>query len=165
MTPPQSSLLVRKEIVVEVGQARAFAVFTREHGQWWPLATHHIGAKAAETAIIEPFVGGRWFERAMDGSECDWGRVLAWEPPHRLVLAWEISAAWAHDATLRTEVEVRFIVEAAERTRLVLEHRLLERYGDQAETMRGIFDSEGGWSGILQRYAAATRGGSLDETA
>ena len=93
----------------------------------------------------------------MDGSECDWGRVLAWEPPHRLVLAWEISARWQHDATLRTEVEVRFIAEAPERTRLVLEHRLLERYGDQAATMRGIFDSENGWAGILQRYAAVAK--------
>ena len=149
--------LVRREIVVEVDQATAFAVFTERHGQWWPLSTHHIGAKPAETAIIEPFVGGRWFERSMDGTECDWGSVLVWEPPRRLVLTWEISGNWAHDARIKTEVEIHFIAENADRTKVVLEHRKLDQYGDMAEQMRGIFDSENGWTGILRRYASATR--------
>jgi uncharacterized protein YndB with AHSA1/START domain len=144
---------IRKEIEVDASQARAFRVFTEEHAAWWPLATHHIGAQDAETAIIEPRSGGRWFERAADGSECDWGKVLVWDPPGRLVLTWEITADWQHDATLLTEVEVRFVALGPARTRIELEHRQLDRYGATAEQMRGIFDSEGGWTGILRRFA------------
>ena len=147
-------VFVRKEITVEASQARAFDVFTREHGAWWPLATHHIGSAAAETAIIEPHAGGRWFERAADGSECDWGRVLVWDPPGRLVLAWEISADWKHDESIDTEVEVRFVSLGPARTRVELEHRRLDRYGAAAEQMRGIFDSEDGWTNILRLFVA-----------
>jgi Activator of Hsp90 ATPase homolog 1-like protein len=150
----EPGLFVRKEITVEASQARAFDVFTREHGAWWPLATHHIGSAAAETAIIEPHAGGRWFERAADGSECDWGRVLVWDPPGRLVLAWEISADWKHDESIDTEVEVRFVSLGPARTRLELEHRRLDRYGAAAEQMRGIFDSENGWTNILRLFVA-----------
>ena len=150
-------VFVRKEITVEASQARAFDVFTREHGAWWPLATHHIGSAAAETAIIEPHAGGRWFERAADGSECDWGRVLVWDPPGRLVLAWEISADWKHDEEIDTEVEVRFVSLGPARTRVELEHRRLDRYGAAAEQMRGIFDSENGWTNILRLFAALVR--------
>jgi hypothetical protein len=149
---------VRKEIVVEASQARAFRVFTEEHGLWWPLASHHIGEKPAETAIIEPRAGGRWFERAADGSECLWGKVAVWDPPGRLVLSWEIGATWKHDESIATEVEVRFVVLGPALTRIELEHRMLERLGDAAETMRGAFDSEGGWSGILKAYAARAKG-------
>ena len=152
MAPP--AVFVRKEITVEASQARAFDVFTREHGAWWPLATHHIGSAAAETAIIEPHAGGRWFERAADGSECDWGRVLVWDPPGRLVLAWEISADWKHDEEIDTEVEVRFVSLGPARTRVELEHRRLDRYGAAAEQMRGIFDSENGWTNILRLFVA-----------
>ena len=147
-------VFVRKEITVEASQARAFDVFTREPGAWWPLATHHIGSAAAETAIIEPHAGGRWFERAADGSECDWGRVLVWDPPGRLVLAWEISADWKHDESIDTEVEVRFVSLGPARTRVELEHRRLDRYGAAAEQMRGIFDSENGWTNILRLFVA-----------
>jgi uncharacterized protein YndB with AHSA1/START domain len=150
----EPALLVRKEITVEASQARAFDVFTREHGVWWPLATHHIGSAAAETAIIEPHAGGRWFERAADGSECDWGRVLVWDPPGRLVLAWEISADWKHDESIDTEVEIRFVSLGPARTRVELEHRRLDRYGAAAEQMRGIFDSENGWTNILRLFVA-----------
>ena len=145
---------VRKEIVVQASQARAFRVFTEEHGAWWPLATHHIAEKDAETAIIEPRVGGRWFERATDGTECLWGKVLVWDPPGRLILSWEISGNWKHDESVGTEVEVRFVVLGPALTRVEVEHRQLERLGDAAEAMRVVFDSEGGWSGILQLYAA-----------
>ena len=147
-------VFVRKEITVEASQARAFDVFTREHGAWRPLATHHIGSAAAETSIIEPHAGGRWFERAADGSECDWGRVLVWDPPGRLVLAWEISADWKHDESIDTEVEVRFVSLGPARTRVELEHRRLDRYGAAAEQMRGIFDSENGWTNILRLFVA-----------
>jgi hypothetical protein len=145
---------VRKEITVETSQARAFRVFTEEHGAWWPLATYHIGEKDAETAIIEPRAGGRWFERAADGTECQWGRVLVWDPPGRIVLAWQIGANWKHDPEFSTEVEIRFVVVGPALTRIELEHRQLERFGDAAETMRGAFESEGGWSGLLTQFAA-----------
>lgn len=145
---------VRRDIIVEATQARAFRVFTEEIGAWWPLASHHIGAKDPVTAIIEPRVGGRWFERATDGEECQWGTVLVWDPPARLVLAWQIGAQWKYDAALATEVEITFVALGAARTRVELEHRKLELYGETAETMRGAFDSDGGWSGMLAHFAA-----------
>jgi uncharacterized protein YndB with AHSA1/START domain len=151
-------LFVRKEITVEASQARAFNVFAQELGAWWPLATHHIGSAPAETAIIEPRVGGRWFERAADGTECDWGRVLIWDPPGRLVLSWEISADFKHDENIDTQVEVRFVAVGPALTRVELEHRRLEGFGAAAEQMRGIFDSEGGWSRILREYVGRLRG-------
>jgi uncharacterized protein YndB with AHSA1/START domain len=151
----RSTLAVRKTIVVNVPQAHAFLVFTEKHGSWWPLASHHIGAQAAQTAILEPRAGGRWYERGVDGSECDWGRVLVWDPPQRLVLSWEIGADWKHDSSLSTEVEVRFIAEGPRTTRVELEHRDLERFGEKAQAMRSAFDSEGGWTGILQLFGAA----------
>ena len=144
---------VRKEIVVEASQERAFRVFTAEHGAWWPLATHHIGAQAAETAVIEPRVGGRWYEIGEDGSECQWGDVLAWDPPRRLVLAWRIGADWQFHAELETEVEVTFVAEGAS-TRVTLEHRHLERMGEAAEAVRVQIDSDSGWTGIMALYAA-----------
>lgn len=144
---------VQKSIHVAVRPERAFRVFTEQMGRWWPLVTHHIGGAAAENCVVEPFVGGRWFERGVDGSECEWGRVLAWEPPARLVLAWEISADWKHDASVRTEVEVRFIADGTG-TRVELEHRLLERLGTRAPDMRAAFESPGGWSGMLASFAA-----------
>ena len=150
--------LVRKELLVEAGKAKAFHVFTAEFGRWWPLVSHHIGAKSAETAIIEPFVNGRWYERAMDGTECDWGRVLVWDPPSQIVLSWNISSSWRFDASLLTEVDVKFEMVTSERTRVVLEHRHLDRYGSDAEKMRTIFDDEGGWSGILRHYQAQAAG-------
>jgi len=157
----QSNVLVKKRLTVRASQSRAFEVFTEHHGSWWPLETHHIGAQAAQTAVIEPRVGGRWFERDVDGAECTWGSVLVWEPPHRVVLSWEISADWKHDAKIQTVVDVRFVAEGPDSTRVELEHRHLEFYGDNAPMMRGIFDSDGGWTGILQRFAAAAVAGQL----
>jgi len=145
---------VRKDIEIETSQERAFRVFTQEHGAWWPLASHHIGEQAAETAIIEPRTGGRWFERAPDGTECDWGRVLVWDPPARIVLAWQIGPDWKYDPALMTEVEVRFVALGPARTRVELEHRRLEQYGPAADQMRGIFDSENGWNRLLAAFAA-----------
>ncbi|MFN7144341.1 MAG: SRPBCC family protein [Myxococcota bacterium] len=147
------STLVRKSIHVAAAPDTAFRVFT-EMRRWWPLATHTIGGVPAKDAVVEPFVGGRWYERGEDGSTCDWGRVVAWEPPTRLVLTWEITADWRHDAALLTEVEVRFSPEGTG-TRVDLEHRKLDAYGPLAETMRGVFDSEGGWTGLLAAFARA----------
>jgi uncharacterized protein YndB with AHSA1/START domain len=147
---------VRKAVNLHVPPAVAWRVFTEKMGTWWPLATHKIGKAKAVDAVIEPRVGGRWYERGDDGSTCDWGRVLSWEPHSRLVLSWEISADWQHDPNLKTEVEVRFIAVGKDGTRVELEHRYLDRYGAKAAQMRGIFDSEQGWKGLLDAFAAHT---------
>lgn len=157
--PIQTPILsVQKTIHVGVRPERAFRVFTEQMGRWWPLVSHHIGAATAETCVVEPFVGGRWFERGVDGSECEWGRVLAWEPPARLVLTWEISADWKHDAGVQTEVEVRFVADGAG-TRVELEHRRLEQFGARAPEMRATFDSPGGWNGLLAAFAGLADAG------
>src|SRR5262245_50555063 len=98
---------VRKFIIVAAPQAVAWRVFTEKIGVWWPLANYKIRRVPAVDAIIEPHVGGRWYERGDDGSTCDWGSVLAWEPTSRLVLSWDISADWQPDPNLKTEVEIR----------------------------------------------------------
>lgn len=157
-TTPVGDVLVKKVIEVAAPQAIAFRVFTEEMSGWWPLESHHIGKAKAVASVVEPKVGGRWYERGEDGSECSWGQVLAWDPPRRLVLAWQISADWQFDAALWTEVEVQFISESPSRTRVVLEHRRLNAYGPRAEEMKGVFDSEGGWSGLLRAYAERTSG-------
>jgi uncharacterized protein YndB with AHSA1/START domain len=145
---------VRRTITVPVPPAQAFKVFTADIGRWWPTS-HKIGAAPFKSAVIEPRTGGRWFEVGEDDSECQWGDVLAWEPPSRIVLAWRIRADWQFDATLLTEVEVRFVPVDDDGTRVELEHRLLENMGDTAEGARRTFDSENGWSGILERYRSA----------
>jgi uncharacterized protein YndB with AHSA1/START domain len=154
MTVAVKDILVRKNIVVNAPREHVFRTFTERIDTWWPRA-HHIGAREAFTAILEPRAGGRWFERGDDGSECDWGRVLAWDPPDRVLLAWDIDAEFKPQPGLGTEVEVRFLEESAQRTRVVLEHRKLERYGDKAEMMRAMFDSEGAWTGTLAALAQA----------
>src|SRR5262245_46311636 len=103
----QATLLVRKTVTVNSPPKRAFEVFTQKIAAWWQLESHHIGAATPSVAVIEPRVGGRWYERGTDGSECDWGSVLVWEPPHRLVLAWSIGSDWKYNARLQTEVDVR----------------------------------------------------------
>jgi uncharacterized protein YndB with AHSA1/START domain len=143
---------VRKVVSVKAPRDVAWRVFTEQIGTWWPLATHKIGKTKAVDSVIEPRVGGRWYERGDDGSTCDWGRVLAWSPPARIVLSWEISADWQYDPNLKTEVEVRFVDEKGG-TRVELEHRHLDRYGTRRDEMREIFDSEGGWSGLLASFA------------
>ena len=151
-TDPNS---VRKTIRVNAPQDVAWRVFTERMGTWWPLTVYKIGTANAVDAIIEPRVGGRWYERGDDGSTCDWGRVLSWEPPSRLVLTWDISADWQHDPTLNTEIEVLFIAEGKNSTRVELEHRRLDRYGARRDEMRRIFDTEGDWGRVLELFARA----------
>lgn len=158
-SPEARNLLVSKRIHVATTPERAFRVFTEKVGTWWPLVSHHIGKVDAATAVMEPFAGGRWFERGVDGSECLWGHVLAWEPPARLVLSWEISCQWAYDPSLQTEVEVRFVRDG-DGTRVELEHRLLERYGDRAEEMARTLGGEGGWGSIMQSFARTAEAAS-----
>jgi uncharacterized protein YndB with AHSA1/START domain len=145
---------VRHAITVSASPERAFEAFTSDIGRWWP-PTHKIGAAAFRSAVIEPRAGGRWFEVGEDGRECQWGDVLAWEPPARVLLAWRIRPDWKFDPALLTEVEVKFTPTSDGGTRVELEHRLLENMGEGAEGARSTFESERGWPGILQRYRAA----------
>ena len=151
----QAGVAVRQSVVVGAPPDRAFAVFTEGMSSWWPMESYSIASGPMAEAVIEPREGGRWFERSEDGSECDWGRVLKWEPPARVVLAWQISAEWGYDPGLHTEVEVRFTPADDGRTRVDLEHRKLENYGELAEQMRAIFGSDDGWAGLLRRFTAA----------
>lgn len=144
---------VRKSLTVDAPQAVAWRVFTEKMSVWWPLSKYKIGAVDAVEAIVEPKAGGRWYERGVDGSTCDWGTVRVWEPTSRLVLTWDISADWAPAPGLGTEVEVRFVVEDAGRTRVDLEHRGFDRYGPKRDQMRRVFDSEGDWGRLLQMFA------------
>jgi uncharacterized protein YndB with AHSA1/START domain len=149
---------VRKVMSVNAPVEIAWRVFTESMGTWWPLAKFKIGEVKAVDAVIEPRVGGRWYEQGEDGSTCQWGSVLAWEPPSRLVLSWDINADWQYDSSLKTELEVRFIAEGADATRVELEHRRLDRYGARREEMRTIFDTSGDWGRLLQAFAQAAQG-------
>jgi uncharacterized protein YndB with AHSA1/START domain len=150
---------IRKSVLVNAPRERAFEVFTAGIGRWWPK-THHIGAADLDTLVIEPRQGGRWYERGTDGGECEIGKVLVWEPPARLVIAWQLTHDWKFDPNLITEVEVQFVAEGANSTRVELEHRNLERFGAQADAVRSIYDSPSGWPGLLQAFAACAAEGS-----
>jgi uncharacterized protein YndB with AHSA1/START domain len=143
---------VRKSLRVDAPQATAFEVFTAGIDRWWPK-THHVGVSPMKAAIIEPFAGGRWYHTCEDGSETQTGHVLIWQPPERLVLAWQINGNWQYDSTLVTEVEVQFIADGATSTRIEFEHRNLERLGEMAETFRAQVD--GGWGGLLELFGRA----------
>ena len=146
---------VRKTITVEASREHAFEVFTAGFAGWWPSDTHYIGDQQPETVVIEPREGGRCYERAADGTECDWGKVVAWEPPARLIIGWQLNADWKYDPDFLTEVEVVFVDEGENRTRVELEHRDLDRYGAKQAEITASIDSDEGWAGLLRRFAAA----------
>ena len=146
---------VRSEVVVEAPADRAFRVFTEKMETWWP-PTHHIAKADMKSIILDRRTNGRWAEVGIDGSECDWGRVLVWDPPRRLVLAWQLTAQWQFDANFVTEVEINFTPMGEGKTRVALEHRNLERFGTAAEEfIKGISNQEGGWPMILRAFATA----------
>ena len=151
--PPNVS--VKKSVTVEASREIAFRVFTENMALWWP-ADHHIGKSPLAAIILEPRAQGRWAERGVDGSECSWGRVLAWEPPARLVLAWQLDAKFEYNPAFETEVEITFAAEGDKQTRVTLEHKNLERYGDLEARMVTAFESPDGWTLSLSRFAAAT---------
>ncbi len=156
MSVAVQDILVRKNVVVNAPREHVFRTFTERFDTWWPRS-HHVGEGVAFTAILEPRAGGRWYERDEQGRECHWGSVLAWEPPERVLLQWDLGSDFKPQPGLGTEVEVRFVAEAPERTRVLLEHRKLERYGDKAQMMRALFDSENAWQGILAEFAKAAQ--------
>lgn len=155
MVQEVTDLAVHKTITVAAPQQRAFDVFTTGMSDWWMRDSHHIGETAPEAVVIEPHAGGRWFERAPDGTECDWGRVLQWEPPARVLLAWHLDADWKYDAdpARATELEVQFVAEGPDTTRVELVHRGLEIHGERAQEVHDGIDSPEGWSGLLALYA------------
>jgi uncharacterized protein YndB with AHSA1/START domain len=155
MTTQTTDTTVHASIVVEAPIERAFSVFTDDIGSWWPSDHHILQGELAEM-VFEPRAGGHVYDRGVDGSECRWARVLAYEPPDRVVFSWDISLQWQleDDPKRTSEVEVRFTPEGPSRTRVELEHRNIDRHGDGWEKMRDAVGSEGGWLKGLQALAA-----------
>lgn len=151
---------VRKTVTVRAGADEAFRVFTEGFDSWWPRS-HHIGQSPMTAAFIEGRKGGRCYMAQEDGTECDWGTVLEWDPPRRLVIAWQITHEWGYqpDLAKSSEVEIRF-TPVAGGTRVELEHRHFERMGPGGESMRAGVGAEGGWGSLLELYGA-NAGGAL----
>ena len=145
---------VRSTVVVDVPIAHAFEVFTSDMAAWWP-AEHHVLAGPLAEMVVEPRVGGRIVDRGVDGSECQWARVVAYEPPVRFAFTWDITVDWGieSDPDRCSEVEVRFEEEGPDRTRVTLEHRHLERHGDGWDGMRQSVADPRGWDYVLASYA------------
>jgi uncharacterized protein YndB with AHSA1/START domain len=156
MSTQATDTSVRASIVVEAPVERAFHVFTEEMASWWHPDHHILEGELAEM-VFEPRAGGHIYDRAVDGSECHWARVLVYERPHRFVFSWDISPSWKieTDPERTSEVEVRFTPEGTERTRVELEHRNLDRHGPGWEGMRDAVGSPGGWPEGLHRFAAS----------
>jgi uncharacterized protein YndB with AHSA1/START domain len=152
----QTETSVHTDIVVEAPVDRAFRVFTQEFDRIKPREHNMLEVDIAET-VFEPRVGGHIYDRGVDGSECRWARVLAYEPPERVAFSWDISPQWQLESDLAkaSEVEVRFIPETADRTRVELEHRHLDRHGDGWEDLREGVAADQGWPLYLDRYAQA----------
>jgi hypothetical protein len=129
MTMPVTDVSVRKSVTVEMPVDDAFRLFTKDIDRWW-IRGHHIGTADLDRVVLEGWEGGRWHEIGVDGSECDWGHVVAWDPPGRVVLAWQLDATWHFDADL-------------------------ERFGEAVVDVRTGLDSPGGWQGLLDRFATA----------
>jgi uncharacterized protein YndB with AHSA1/START domain len=154
MTTRTPTTSVQASIVVEAPIERAFSLFTEGIGSWWPPEHHILQAELAEM-VFEPRQGGHVYDRGVDGSECHWARVLAYEPPTRVVISWDVSPQWQIEAdpTKTSEVEVRFVSESPSRTRVELDHRNLERHGEGWEQMRDAVAAPDGWTLGLRRFA------------
>jgi hypothetical protein len=155
MTMQTAGTAVTSSVEVQAGAEEAFRVFTEEIGSWWNPEHHILEGKLAEM-VFEPRVGGHVYDRAVDGRECRWATVLAYEPPERFVISWNINLQWKleEDPSRASEVEVRFIPGGPDRTRIELEHRNLERHGEGWERMREGVGSPDGWPSGLKRFAA-----------
>ncbi len=153
---PAADIPVRKTITVKTSVTRAFKVFTEGFDTWWPRS-HHIGSAPMKKAIIERSKGGRCYSEQIDGTECDWGTVLAWEPPYRLVFAWQITPNWQYEPDLAkaSEVEVTFTPQDNGSTLVELEHRYFHRHGEGFEKMRDGVGAPGGWGSMLELYSGA----------
>ena len=160
MSMQATDTATRHSIVVDVSIERAFSAFTEGFGSFKPREHNLLAVDIAET-VFETRVGGNIYDRGVDGSECRWARVLELEPPNRVVFSWDISPRWQveTDTNRTSEVEVRFIAEAPDRTRVELEHRNLDRHGDGWEALRGGVGGDQGWPLYLDRFAREVEGG------
>jgi uncharacterized protein YndB with AHSA1/START domain len=154
MTAQATDTAVQTSIVVDAPQERAFTFFTQDIGKWWPPEHHILDGELAEM-VFEPRVGGHIYDRATNGNECHWSRVLVYEPPTRVVFSWDIALNWQIEAdpAKTSEIEVRFIPDGDNRTRVELEHRNLDRHGDGWEQMRDAVGSPDGWGAGLRQFA------------
>jgi uncharacterized protein YndB with AHSA1/START domain len=154
MSTHAAATSVQTSIVVDAPIERAFSVFTEGIGSWFPSEYNLLDTEIVER-VFEPRVGGHVYDRGADGSECHWARVLAYEPPTRVVISWDISPQWQIESDLEktSEVEVQFIPDGPDRTRLELEHRNIDRHGDGWEQTRESVGGDGGWPGCLRRFA------------
>ena len=161
MTTQAQQASVLRQIVVEAPIERAFRVFTEDFDSIKPREHNLLNAEIAET-VFEPRVGGHVYDRGVDGSECRWARVLAYEPPTRIVFTWDISPQWQIETDLgkTSEVEVRFVAETPGRTRVELEHRHIDRHGDGWQAVSDGVGSAGGWPLYLRRFAGLLDGES-----
>jgi uncharacterized protein YndB with AHSA1/START domain len=150
---------VKKSIIVNPTLEHAFDVFTAGFDSWWPRS-HHIGKSPMEKAVIEMRVGGRCYSTQVDGTDCDWGQILEWDPPHRFVLAWQITHEWGYqpDLSKSSEVEIRFTAQPGGGTRVDLEHRHFERMGPEGDTMRVGVGGPGGWGSLMELFKAQAEG-------
>ncbi|MGH9046542.1 MAG: SRPBCC family protein [Acidimicrobiales bacterium] len=154
MTEQTSATSVQHSVLVDAPIEEAFKLFTEGFGRFKPPEHNLLGVEIAET-VFEPRVGGALYDRGVDGSECRWARVLAYEPPHRVVFTWDIGPSWQIETVpdKTSEVEVRFSAEGTGRTRVDLEHRHLDRHGEGWDGLRDGVDGEQGWPLYLRRYA------------
>jgi uncharacterized protein YndB with AHSA1/START domain len=152
MTNTAAIAPVRKSIRVKACQRHAFEVFTKWLDRWWPRRAS-IGAAPMKAVTMEPRLGGRWYETGVDGSQCDVGRILLWDPPNCFIVSWDLNSHWQPDPSVGSEVEVRFTAEGPDTTLVELEHRKFERMGAQGgAAMRGQVDN--GWPGMLESFQA-----------
>jgi uncharacterized protein YndB with AHSA1/START domain len=160
MTTQAEQTSIRVEIVVDAPVEHAFRVFAEQFDQIKPR-DHNLTQVDVAESVFEPFAGGRVYDRGVDGSECQWARVLAYEPPTRIMFTWDISPQWQLETDLSraSEVEVRFVAEGDARTRLELEHRHLDRHGAGWEGLREAVRGDAGWPLYLTRYAQQVAGG------
>jgi uncharacterized protein YndB with AHSA1/START domain len=151
--------VVRKSIRVRVPIERAFSVFVEQMETWWP-AEHHIGTNPFQSIIVEPRVGGRWYERDSHGNDCEWGRVRAWDPPKLVTLSWHLGPDWKFDPDLAkaSDVAIRFSSEGPSATLVELEHSGIERHGEGYEQLRMALDSPNAWTKTLEEFAKAANG-------
>jgi uncharacterized protein YndB with AHSA1/START domain len=153
MTEQATTEAVRHSVTVPIDRERAFRLFTEEIGSWWPSEGYKI-SEGPITEVFEPRRGGRWYELAEDGTQCTVGTILEWEPPSRFLMTWQLTPDWAleDDLDRATKVEVRFEDEEGG-TRVSLEHRGFEAYGESGAKMRGEVGGEGGWPALMKLYA------------
>ena len=152
--------VVKKNIRVGIPATRAFLVFVEQMETWWP-PEHHIGEEGFEAIFVEPKVGGRWYERDSKGRECDWGKVLAWDPPKKVAFSWHLGPDWKFDPDMAraSEIEIRFTPDGTG-TLVELEHSHIDRHGEGWEQLREMLEAPNAWAGTLAAYAAVADKGA-----